>query len=1010
MASSLKDLVSDQDDIAGRIERFLINLRKLGQANITLSVLEARRELLEDYWRSFITGHRKVIRVPEASASDYVKNDRYADIEEVFLQHSAVLRDMQRELEPTSARVPTGDATSGRTMDDEDSGLPKIPLPTFSGDLLAWESFRDRFRSLVHDSTRISKVRKLQYLKSSLTGEAATMLERTNVTAANYDGAWSSLQKRYENQRILSAARMSSLVNCAPITKESPADIKRLLDEFRQAIASFASLKRPVAEWDEWFVFLFAEKLDPTSRLAWEITLTDRTTCPSFSDVEDFFENRVHALYAVHNPEPAAPSKQRAAAKGVKQLSDRSRTALPVKVEAQSKRGQPNRKCPLCQGTHNLNYCPKFKGMSAGDRKAQAIKVGVCFSCLHLGHAVSNCPSAFRCLVCDSKHHTLLHDAYVPSESRTDNNNNVQSDSTSKALVNSICAKRLVLLATARVRLLAPNGRFVSVRAVLDQGADASFVTEWVAQSLRLKRRSTHVQLAGFQGRDVGLAKFEVEVVLTTDFNSSFNLSFHALVTREVMPPTPSRLASVTEWPHLKGLQLADAEFHTPSRVDILLGADVCSALVGETRQGPRGTPAATHTPFGWVLFGPASQDAEEAVAPTRRVYHTRMQDPISVQLQRFWELDDVHETSPLSSEEHWCEEHFQTSHQRNEAGRYVVRLPFRPNSPGTLGSSRPAALRVLLSNERRQQKDPGLHDKYTQFLDEYLKLEHMELVQEGSGSAFPLYYLPHHAVWKGDGETRKIRVVFNASCSSSSGLSLNDLLSPGPKLQTTLWSVLTRWRLYKYAFTTDIVKMFRQLLVHPSDRDWQCILWRADPSHKLSTFRLNTVTYGTTSAPFLALRVLKQLARDEGERFPLGSQVLLEHSYVDDLLAGGHDLEQALEVQKQLIGILNAGGFQLSKWATNHSLLGPRESESSKLFQESEQHGALGLLWMSASDSLSIKGPGLPSVSDDAPWTKRRVLSELARLFDPMGWVAPPTSPGKNSDAGPLDHWGGLG
>ena len=733
MASVLDDLLLEQAEIAGRIERFLINLRKMGRSNITLSVLEAQRELLDGYWKTFLLGHSSVIREPGSSANDYVKNDRFADIEEVYLQHSATLRDMQRELEPNSARASSGASTS-EGVDDHDSALPKLSLPTFSGDLLAWESFHDRFRSLIHDSTRISKVRKLEYLKSALTGEAATMLERTNITAANYDGAWSSLQKRYENQRILSAERMRSLVNCAPVTKACPTEIKRLLDEFRQAIVSFTSLKRPVAEWDEWFVFLFAEKLDATSRLVWEITLTDRTTFPKFSDIEDFFENRVHALYAAHNQEPTPPSKQRNA-KGRPRTSDRSRTALPVKVEAQPKKGKPNRHCPLCQGTHNLNYCTKFKRMSAADRKAQAVKVGVCLSCLNRGYVLAACPSAFRCLVCDRKHHTLLHDAYLSSEIRTDNNNDVQPESTSKALVNSICAKRLVLLATARVRLLAPNGKFVSVRAVLDQGADASFVSEWVAQTLRLKRRSTHVQLAGFQGRDVGTAKYEVEVILTADFNSSFKLPFHALVTREVMPPTPSRLASVTGWPHLTGLQLADAEFHTPSRVDILLGADVCSALVGETRQGPRGTPAATHTPFGCVLFGPASQEADDAVAPTRRVYHTRTQDPISVQLQRFWELEDVQETSPLSLEEHWCEEHFKTSHQRNEIGRYVVRLPFRPDGPGLLGSSRPAALRVLLTNEKRQQKDSELRDKYSDFLDEYFKLGRMELVQEGPGS-----------------------------------------------------------------------------------------------------------------------------------------------------------------------------------------------------------------------------------------------------------------------------------
>ena len=104
---ALDDLLLVQAEIAGRNERFLINLRKMGRTNITLSVLEARRELLEDYWKTFMLGHRSVIRDPEASASDYVKNDRFADVEEVYLQHSATLRDMQRELEPNSAPATT---------------------------------------------------------------------------------------------------------------------------------------------------------------------------------------------------------------------------------------------------------------------------------------------------------------------------------------------------------------------------------------------------------------------------------------------------------------------------------------------------------------------------------------------------------------------------------------------------------------------------------------------------------------------------------------------------------------------------------------------------------------------------------------------------------------------------------------------------------------------------------------------------------------------------------------
>ena len=502
--------------------------------------------------------------------------------------------------------------------------------------------------------------------------------------------------------------------------------------------------------------------------------------------------------------------------------------------------------------------------------------------------------------------------------------------------------------------------------------------------------------LLAFRVETSGVAKHEVELTVKADFDSSFSYSFHALVTRSVMPPTPSRLAPATVWPHIRDLHLADAEFYSPSQVDLLLGADVCCALFGETRQGPADTPAATLTPFGWVLFGPATESADVISPASRRVFHTRIQEPLSVELQRFWEIEEMSDPSPVSPEDDWCEENFVASHQRDRTGRYIVRLPFLRNCPSTLGSSKPAALRTLLNNERRQQKDFRLRSHYVDFMEEYRRLGHMELVPEGSKEPTQLYYLPHHAVWKSDGENSKIRVVFNASCSSSSGVSLNDLLTPGPKLQTTLWSVLTRWRLFRVAFSTDIVKMFRQILVHPSDRDWQRILWRSDPSHSLDTHRLTTVTYGTAPAPYLALRVLRQLALDEGERFPLGAQVLLNHSYVDDLLAGGHDLEGAKEVQRQLIEILEAGGFSLSKWASSQPALNPHESEKTKLFREPDTHGALGLVWSPTSDTLSIKGPVLLQAQSDYCWTKRKVLSELARLFDPMGWFAPVLVRGK--------------
>ncbi|XP_071577334.1 uncharacterized protein, partial [Temnothorax nylanderi] len=95
--------------------------------------------------------------------------------------------------------------------------------------------------------------------------------------------------------------------------------------------------------------------------------------------------------------------------------------------------------------------------------------------------------------------------------------------------------------------------------------------------------------------------------------------------------------------------------------------------------------------------------------------------------------------------------------------------------------------------------------------------------------------YLPHHGVLKAAGDEVKIRVVFNGSAQLTSGDSLNRHLYTGPNLLPTLGTILTRWRQHQFVMVTDIAKMYRQILVHPDDRDLQRILWRKDRAEAVS-------------------------------------------------------------------------------------------------------------------------------------------------------------------------------
>ncbi|XP_011699392.1 PREDICTED: uncharacterized protein LOC105456786 [Wasmannia auropunctata] len=291
---------------------------------------------------------------------------------------------------------------------------------------------------------------------------------------------------------------------------------------------------------------------------------------------------------------------------------------------------------------------------------------------------------------------------------------------------------------------------------------------------------------------------------------------------------------------------------------------------------------------------------------------------------------------------------------------------------------------------ERRFSRDPDFRNRYQQFMLEYRELGHMS-VASPLEAATPgrVSYLPHHGVMRGEGSDAKIRVVVNGSSRVLSNTSLNAWLLAGPNLLPAL--VLTRWRLHRYVLTTDIEKMYRQVLVHPDDRDLQRILWGGDT---VGEYRLNTVTYGLACASYLAIRALHQLAGDEGERFPLGARALQRDTYVDDVLSGASTLAEALRLQQQISRLCSAGGFPLRKWSANHDPvlqgipLEHRSHRSAEVALPSVEQSVLGLRWDPGRDCFSLT---VRRASAGAA-TKQSLLSGTARLFDPLGWLAPVT------------------
>lgn len=150
---------------------------------------------------------------------------------------------------------------------------------------------------------------------------------------------------------------------------------------------------------------------------------------------------------------------------------------------------------------------------------------------------------------------------------------------------------------------------------------------------------------------------------------------------------------------------------------------------------------------------------------------------------------------------------------------------------------------------------------------------------------------------------------MFDVSVRGFRGPSLNDCLFPGPKLQQDIVDILTRFHVPKHVFTTDICKMYRQILVRPQYRKFQHILWRASPRDTLCEYGLRTVTYGINCAPFLALRVLQDIASNDCDDFDSVRAALQRQTYVDDICTGADTVVELLKLQSDLILVLKRAG-----------------------------------------------------------------------------------------------------
>nr|CAI5825550.1 unnamed protein product [Callosobruchus analis] len=405
--------------------------------------------------------------------------------------------------------------------------------------------------------------------------------------------------------------------------------------------------------------------------------------------------------------------------------------------------------------------------------------------------------------------------------------------------------------------------------------------------------------------------------------------------------------------------------------------------------------PFLQNTRLGWIIagtFGIANQEESFSYLTVDA------EESTNELVSKFWTLEEVKNDRVTSLGDQYCEKYFVDNFKRNSDGRIIVKIPFKEKL-NELGQSRDIAIKRFYSLERRLQKNEGLRQNYIEFMRDYQALDHMTEIADDPENPEG-YFIPHHAIIKQSSVTTKCRIVFDASCKTDSGLSLNDVQYIGPTLQNDLTDILLRFRTYKYVIAADVSKMYRQILIDASQRKYQKIFWRENPDSDLKCFQLNTVTYGMASSPYLAVRSLKQLSQETVEISPIVSKVIDEDFYMDDLLTGANSESSLLEIQRGVTNVLAKSCLDLRKWMCSDPELIRRFEINENLeasilnLGEGENNKTLGICWNAVKDTMQYSVRSKVDHCD--VFSKRSILSSVCQIFDPLGLIGPVVITGK--------------
>ena len=858
------------------------------------------------------------------------------------------------------------------------SGLPKLKLTEFSGDPLEWPEWSGLFDVVVHQKP-ISDTEKMQYLKTSLTGQAKAAISGMGFSSQSYYHAWDILCEKYGRSDFIVNAQFKKILTHPPVRHDDSTSIVKFANVVTNVVNTLTQLGYTSDLEAEAVLSSTTRKLSPQLREQWLQYMQDRRLLRGNLII---FKEWLASKSTIH--ENLLAQTNSSFDRNKFQSHDKPKTSTFASNAEESSKPK-NFECPFKDGQHPIWTCEKFKSLKVNERREHVQKFRLCFNCLKPGHMSKDCRSR-TCSVpsCGRRHNRLLH-SKLPKKETTRN----VSDATTAVATNITQGG----LPVVRIKLT-NRDLSLNVLAMCDSGSSISFVDKSVVSKLHLQGRKASLSVAGIHGsQDV---KTEIVPIAVSAHEKSRPLTTVQFYVHEKLK-LGDQIVELQElkdrYPHLRNLP--DQSYNL-NDVQVILGQD-CYDIHHPfefKKSEDKTAPWAVKSKIGWALNGPLPAKQAATLATTAT---SIADDKLANQLSKWWNIESYASNCDVTGHSKEEQRAIKTLEQttRFNGERYEVGLLWREDEV-KLPNNFYSAMGQLKSLERRLQKDEALKKRYQETIDTDVNAGYVRKVDQAELNETKdklQWYLPHHPVINPH-KPEKVRRVCNAAAKHQ-GVALNDKLLPGPDLLQSLIGIIFRFREHQIALSADIEAMFLQVAVPKDDSRCLRFLWREDPERRIEVYEYTRHVFGAKSSPTCANYALHQVAKDNAVNDENLVKVVQRNFYMDDFLKSVRTPQEAIEIYQKVRDILIKGGFKLTKWIASddevksHIPETDRSTKVVKTFEaEPQSSSILGLNWNVDTDSLIVCRGTEQEVP--AKITQRIVLSFVSAVFDPLGICSP--------------------